>query len=409
MIIVKSISGGKAGRLSRVRRNEGIMKRTRERSQITEQSQRRKIPDIHIVDMDAGEEIPAERPDRAADASGGERTALPETPGRRVFPKNIHTVMHVSLAATLLIVISIIIYRVATYGNFISQDEIFQDGEASYGYDSEFDLILPLLDAEGAIIPMDKDGEVNVLLLGNSPFSDDRDSGDGLANMIAERTGANVINCSISGSYMAAQQPAFHADLSPMDAYTPYWLCTLTYTDVIDFYYEDAARALGEDMPPDAPEAVDTLSNLDMGSIDVVAFMYDGTDYLMGHEMYNDANASDITQFTGNLQASIKVLQENFPHIRVIVMSPTYAFGIDENGEYVSSDIQTYGTHYLSTYFNMEYAACCDLGVTFVDNLYVTVTEDNARQYLADNIHLNAEGRKRVADRFIYALNYYGG
>lgn len=388
-------------------RMRGFMKKIREYRPTNDKDQRNKIPDIRIIDLDTDDEF--EETEDFPDTADNPADPSDPTPDRHVFSFSPHSAVHAVFISIAVIAVSLIVYRIFTYGNFISQEDIFKDGEGSYGYDSEFDTIFPLLDENGQIIPADRDGKVNVLLLGNSPFSDDRDSSDGLANMIAERTGANVINCSVSGSYMAAQQAAFNAELSPMDAYTPYWLCTLTYTDVIDFYYEDAARSLGDAIPPEAREVFETLSTLDMNTIDVVAFMYDGTDYLMGHEMYNDTNATDITQFTGNLQASIELLQENFPHIRIIVMSPTYAFGIDENGEYISSDIQTYGQHYLSTYFNKEFATCYDLGVSFVDNLYITVTEDNARQYLTDNIHLNLEGRKRVADRFIYALNYYNG
>ena len=36
-----------------------------------------------------------------------------------------------------------------------------------------------------------------------------------------------------------------------------------------------------------------------------------------------------------------------------------------------------------------------------------TIHEDNAREYLSDHIHLNVEGRKKVAERFVYALNYF--
>ena len=50
---------------------------------------------------------------------------------------------------------------------------------------------------------------------------------------------------------------------------------------------------------------------------------------------------------------------------------------------------------------------CNISGITFVDNLYGTIHEDNAREYLSDHIHLNVEGRKKVAERFVYALNYF--
>jgi len=80
---------------------------------------------------------------------------------------------------------------------------------------------------------------------------------------------------------------------------------------------------------------------------------------------------------------------------------------VDENGEYISSDQIRYAEDVFSTYVIKQYAACAENQVTFIDNLYGTITEDNAKDYLIDNIHLNVEGRKKIAERFIYALNYY--
>ena len=75
---------------------------------------------------------------------------------------------------------------------------------------------------------------------------------------------------------------------------------------------------------------------------------------------------------------------------------------------YVSSDIKRYGNQdALSVYSIMEWNTCASRSVTFVDNLYGTITEDNAKQYLTDYIHLNQKGREKIAERFLYALNYF--
>lgn len=377
------------------------MKKVKENQQSTEQIRQHQIPDVDIIDLESEEN---EKPGDTIDASGDEESSIDQKPTKQGFSFNIHTAMHLALLVVVVVVVCSIVIRIINWGNFISQEEIFKDGEGIY--EDTLDQFFPVLDETGNMIS-DNDAELNILVLGNSPFSDDRDSKDGLANMIAERTGANVINCSVSGSYMAAENPYFNADIAPMDAYTPYFLTFLTYTDTIDFYYTDAVNALEEDTPPEAAYVFETLSNLDMDTIDVVVFMYDATDYLMGHEMYNDQNATDIRQFTGNMEASIELIQSLSPHIRIIVMSPTYAFGIGENGEYISSDIKTYGQHFLSTYVTKQVESCFKRSVTFVDNLYGTINEDNAYEYLTDNIHLNVEGRKLVADRFIKALTYF--
>lgn len=365
-----------------------------------------KIPDIQIIDLESDEnEELINEPDMD---NAEEETEEPESesePNRIRF--NIHTAMHLVLLTVVVAVLGITAYRIMHWGQFISQDEIFEDGEGTY--DDTLDLIVPVLDGEGNIILPASNAETTILVLGNSPFSDDRDSADSLANMITERTGANVINCSVSGSYMAAQRPYLSPEEMPWDAYTPYWLCSLTCAEDTRENFEAVADVLGDSAPPEAEEVYNTLTTLDMSSVDVIAIMYDATDYLLGHQMYSDQDSADIEQFTGNMEATIELIRNNFPHIRIIVMSPTYAFGIDENGEYISSDIQTYGQHFLSTYVIKQFQSCNTRGVTFVDNLYGTITEDNAEEYLTDNIHLNVEGRKLVADRFVQALEYFSG
>lgn len=379
------------------------MKREPHSNQETQNNPSRNIPDIQIINLDNNGKTDS---NTEILMESDEETPTDQEPERNGFHISTHTAMHLALLAVVVIVIIVVINRIGKIGQFISQEDIFKDGEGTY--DNTFDQFLPAIDADGNVIVTETGKDLTILMLGNSPLSDDKDSEDGLANMIAARTGANVINCAISGSYMAAEQPNFYYNgQSYMDAYTPYWLSVLTCTDKIDNYYSAAAEALGEDIPPEAEEVFETLSTLDMNTVDVIAFMYDGTDYLMGHGMYNLEDSTDIQQFNGNLTASIELIQEYFPHIRIIVMSPAYAFGINKNGEYISSDIQTYGQEFLSTYFYMEMLSCVDMGVTFVDNLYGTINEDIASKYLSDNIHLNVEGRKLMADRFIYALTYF--
>ena len=380
----------------------GYMKKKSDNHQNTTRQTTQKIPNIQIIDLEDNE-----KEDEEPELPGYDEMDDGQNPDPGVRRINWQKAMHLTLLAVVVIVLGISIYRIIHWGQFISQEEIFEDGEGTYS--DTLDMFLPVLDAEGNAILPDSDGELTILLLGNSPFSDDRDSPDGLANMVAEKTGANVINCSVSDSYMAAQWSYLSPEDMPWDAYTPYWLCALTCTDDFDEHYRKVADILGDSAPPEADAVVETLSTIDMNTVDVMVLMYDATDYLLGHQMYNDDYYADIEQFTGNMEASIELIQKYFPQVRIIVMSPTYAFGIDDNGEYISSDIKTYGQHFLSTYVIKQFASCLNRSVTFVDNLYGTITEDNAPEYLTDNIHLNVEGRKLVADRLIQALYYFSG
>ena len=311
--------------------------------------------------------------------------------------------VHVFFALAMIIVIGLVAYRFTHWGQRVSQSDIFKDGQGSY--DDSWDSILPLTDENGQMVITDAS---NIVLFGNAPFADDRDSSDSLANLIAKETGANVYNCSISGSYLAAQELNFDPTVAAMDAYCLYWLVRLATGAPIDNYYVQAAEQLGDKTPADAEEVINTLKTLDFNTIDTVAIMYDATDYLLGNPMYNDDNPTDPTQFTGNLEASLDVLQSLYPQIRIIVMSPTYAYAVDENGDYVSSDMYIYNNRdVLSTYVIKECYSANLHSVSFMDNLYGSITEDTAKEYLTDNLHLNVKGRKLIAKRFEYFLNYY--
>lgn len=360
------------------------------------------IPDLEIIDL---EDDGMTTLKDSAEAQNDEDISSGQSVQKRRFPRiNIHIV----LLLVFIIFIGGIAYKIITFGEFVDLDEIFKDGQGTY--DDTLDEILPLMDADGHRLETNYEDGLTIVTFGNAPFADDRDSEDNLANMIADMTGATVYNCSISGSYLASQCPKIDTEESPMDVYTFYWLATLATGNDITLSYNAAKEVLGEDIPPEADEVIKTLTTLDFSTVDVIAVMYDGTDYLEGHQMYSDQNSTDIQQFTGNLEAGIEWFQSVYPHIRIIVLSPPYAFSdqLDENGNYISSDIVRYGGQdVLSTYVIKQYASCVTRSVSFVDNLYGTITEDNASEYLIDNLHLNTAGRRKIAERFVYALNYY--
>lgn len=361
------------------------------------------IPDIDIIDLEndgtaesaTKQALSGTRPARASRKDGKKKTGS--------FRVNVHII----LLIVFLLFVAGIIYKIMNYGVHVDLNEIFKDGPGTY--EDNFDTILPLLDADGNPVYKHYGEGSTIVLFGNAPFADDRNSEDNLANMIQQMTGATVYNCSVSGSYLAADGSSLDATAHPWDIFNFYWLCSLAtgYHDTTDAEFHKGMEILGDSAPPEAWDVYNTLTSIDISTVDVVAVMYDGSDYLAGHAMYNDGNNTDITQFTGNTEAGIELLYYLCPNVRVIVMSPPYAYGLDENGNYISSDIQRYGWDVLSTYVIKQYASCTSRAVTFVDNLYGTINEDQADEYLSDHIHLNLAGRKKVAERFVHALNYF--
>lgn len=374
------------------------------------------IPEIDVIDLEndgtgdvtfSSKELNAPKP-RGEDGSDepdvdGEYTAVSKrnSPAKRTLRSFLN--VHILLVLVFVIVVGVVFSRLSNWGVYVDLSEIFKDGQGTY--EDTMDQILPLLSQSGEIMHGDAD---TIVLFGNAPFADDRDAEDNLGNMIAKATNATVYNCSIDGSYLAAQSPFYNPAVAPVDAFNFYWLSCLTVDSSINHYFEQAQQHLGDDMPEAAWDVFETLSTLDFNTVDVIAIMYDASDYLSGHKLYNSDNPTDITYFAGNLEAGIELFQTHYPHIRIIVMSPTYAFAVNENGEYVSSDMYTYGDQdVLSSYMIFEATSSSARSVTFIDHLYGTITEDNAKDYLIDNLHLNVRGRKLVTERFLDALTYY--
>lgn len=334
---------------------------------------------------------------------------------KKHFRLNIHMV----LIAVFILCIVIIFVKFKNWGVSVDHDEIFQNGDGVYI--DNYDCILPLRATESDVIPLKTSDGLNIVLFGNNPFSDDRNSGDGLANMIATMAGerienpdidVTVYNCSIGGSYMATECPQFTTE-QPWDAFSLYWMSLMTTDIQARDYYGAAMDALGEDAPDEIAEVRKTLSEIDFNKVDVIAIMYDGTDYLMGHPVSDASDYTPIQQFVPHLEHALDIFLENHPNVRIIVLSPPYAFSdqLDENGDYISSDIYVYeeSKETLSRYAIMEYHLCADeKRVTFIDNIYGTFNEDEAKDYLTDNLHLNVEGRRKIAERFISALFYFG-
>lgn len=373
---------------------------------------RQDIPDIEIIDLEyIGTENGTDEDNSGMDdaetgdiADTDDSTDTQAPLRRKIPPINIHIV----LLAVVVLTFCYIFYKYINFGRIVKPDENPTESE-DYAVES-YDNILPLTDEEGNVIAPDLEDGLSIAIFGNGPFAEDRSSKDGLANLLAEETGATIYNCTISGSYLASTQSGVpDIDSNPWDAFNFYWMSLFSTNVEVNDYFGEALEILGEDAPPEAAEIYEIFSTLNFDTMDIIVIMYDATDYFAGRPACSTDEIPGLQSFAGNLEAGLDVLKRQHPNTRIIVMSPTYAFSdrLDEDGDYISSDIVRYGQDALSTYVSKSAEICSVAQVTFVDNFYVTFNEDNARNYLSDNMHLNSDGRKKVIERLVYAINYF--
>lgn len=298
---------------------------------------------------------------------------------------------HLILGGIILLLILMAVLYIAKWAK--GEDSTYDRDSVEDGYEIEVldRVYYPSPEQMGDHVPNETK---KILCFGNAPFADDRDSEDNLCNLIAKETGAEVVNLSIPDSYLAM----YHVS-NPQNYHTFYWLmCFATLKDLKQMHTDYDTIARGQSEIGDY--VVDYLINLDLNTVDTIVLMYDASDYLNGALKETPDNLSNPYTFCGNMNAGIELLKSTYPHLQIIVMSPTYAYALDENGNYISSDIVKVEGESLSSYAITQLNLCQVSETTFIDHIYGTVHADNADEYLTDNLHLNVEGRKAVASRF---------
>lgn len=306
---------------------------------------------------------------------------------------------HVVFVALLLIILLIIGVRLYNWNNSSKQLDNTEDTSGKFDRETLDNLVPYTYDAE----PKAPEDMV-IACFGNAPFADNIGQEDNLANIIAEKTGATVYNFAFPDSYLSST--SYFVEGASNDLFSLYWLTTVFAVDndvIVKNYLESAP-----DTPIQTKATLSLLQNLDFNTVDVIAIMYDGSDYLAGRGMYNSDDSTNIAHFGGALEASIQLIKEEFPHIHIIVMSPPYAYALNEDGSYADSTITTFGEEGpLASYVQYESNVCYKMFASFVDTFYGSLSELDTDITLKDHIHLTSEGRQRAADEFMEAYDHY--
>lgn len=302
----------------------------------------------------------------------------------------LHLILPILIAAVL--VIAIVRFFVWSKGSDLNIDKTGSEDRFNIEVNDNM-VYLPDSKLEGH----EDDGVTTVLCLGNEPFSEDT-SDSGLATQIAKLGDCNVINAAFPDSQVTCENAVYSTEnLDSMD-------------DIFNLFYVSYAISIGDfsslktvasvhTEDPAYMNSVEALESTDFDKVDIIAVMYDGIDYINGMAMQNPDVPDELTTYVGSLINSFKLLQEKYPYIRIVFLSPYYA-------EYDGSSSRTtdLGNGTIVNYFQWAYDTCGSCSVSFLDNYYGSVNETNYKEYLSDGIHLNAEGRTKVADHFVYKV-----
>lgn len=317
-------------------------------------------------------------------------------------------IIHLIFALTVLAITVALIARVRGWIRIVSLGDITGSDEQIANVESH-DHIMPLTDEEYNLI---RQNEETILILGNAPFADGRYDEEGLGSMLEKASGANVINCAVSGSYVGMTEPSFDYTNNPMNIFSPYYLACVACTGQ-DYLHDltESKRVLGSSFPEEGEEVLGTLKDLDIKTVDVIVFFYDGDDYLRSAPTgLDDSRYSDpFSTYIGVFSSTVELFRTYAPRARIIVMSAPYMYIVTADGslEACEDHPNSQGAD-LSDYVLGLYRMCVEsYDISFVDNYYTGIGFEGGDAFLTGGRYLNAEGRKLMLSRLMYALTYY--
>ena len=299
--------------------------------------------------------------------------------------------IHLILLAVIALIVIFCAVKLYIWNKGVPSDYV--PNRQTTDFDTEaMDYIIPL--APDKLEGREDDGVTTILCLGDDPFSLDQGPG-GLAEQIAAKTGATVYNGSFTGTTMAVQFEDYN-DGYILDAFAFVNVAKSLASGNFDLMRTAASYSFDQAFP----QTVSTLESIDMNTLDMICIMYDGSDYI-NRRPCEDPNHPDNPQtYTGALRSGVQAIQEAWPHIRIVVMSHTFCHNVNAEGNFENGDRVDLGNGTLSHYLQKELDTTSELGVSFIDNFYGSINEDNYLDYMTDYIHFNDAGRDLLATRF---------
>ena len=230
---------------------------------------------------------------------------------------------HVIFVIVFSIILVVTIVRLFLWNRGRQSD--YNPNETTTEFDVEVMDYLQPLDPE-MLEGHEDDGVTTVLALGNDLLSDDR-SDTGLAALMEKSANATILNAAFPGSSISMKHQEFDNSY-PLDGVSLYWVAAALLNQNFDLMDVIVPQMNSEA----AVQALETLKSVDLSKVDDLVILYDLQDYRDDRTVYDEANDKNLTTVYGALTATIKLFQEQCPHIRIYLLSQPYGTFTDANG-----------------------------------------------------------------------------
>lgn len=229
-----------------------------------------------------------------------------------------------------------------------------------------------------------------VVILGDSVYGQCRDASS-VAVQLEEMLGKKVFNGAFGGTGMAMRSTGdYNADLLNMVG-----LSKAIAAD--DFGAQQTVRSRKE-VTSYFEDTIDALAEIDFANTEVLLLAFGVNDYHAGVPLENPEDFMDIYTYSGALREVLGTLQESYPDMRIVLVTPTYAWYIANDmtcEEYVIEG------NVLEDFVEQEIAIAAEFDVEVIDlyhDFYTHEKWEDWELYTEDGLHPNEYGRTLLAE-----------
>lgn len=151
-------------------------------------------------------------------------------------------------------------------------------------------------------------------------------------------------------------------------------------------------------VPTYFPQRVADLKAVDWNAVDLITFAWGTNDYT-AEVLVDDSEAGyDKTTIIGALKYNVKRIQETYPHIKILVITPIWRY-FNDNGYDDCEHRDNDGIGNLRQIKDKIVDACRTMRIPALDSYdNLSIGWYNKSTYMADMTHLNENGRRMYAE-----------
>ena len=239
--------------------------------------------------------------------------------------------------------------------------------------------------------------EYDVLVFGDSIMrhTKDEDTEDSVVDRMSDLMNKNVFNGALGGTCMS------RTDTTMEMAYTKDGLSMVSLARAIymnDFGVQETIR-IRENATEYFYDTVTSMEYMDYAEAEVVFIEQGINDYHAGVPIENREEPYNQYTYKGALRSTIQYLQQAYPHLRIILVTPTYTW---YTVPHLTCEEMDEGGGVLEDYVQAQIQVAEEMGVELIDlyhNFYTHNTWDDYLTYTVDGVHPNEVGRDMIATK----------